>query len=60
MIASTIILGIGHIGIHINHQKEIINKPVKIKPWKFVIRLITSLVAFIFIVANVFVLTISV
>lgn len=56
LLISTIILGIGHIGIHINHQKDIINKPVKIKPWKFVIRLITSLVAFIFIVANVLVI----
>lgn len=49
---SVIILGIGHIGIHIMHRNEIFNNVSKKNPWKFAIKLIMSIFIFIFTALN--------
>lgn len=53
LFVSTIILGIGHIGIHTKHHKEIINNTNKNSLWKFTIKLIMSIFSFVFITINI-------
>ncbi len=54
LLISTIILGIGHIGIHMNHHKEIVK--IKNTSKTFIIKLVASIFAFIFITINVLII----
>ncbi len=56
LLISTIILGIGYIGIHINNRNGIKGKETKNTPWKKVIKLIGTIFAFAFIAINVLVI----
>lgn len=56
LLISTIILGVGHIGIHLNHRNEIISKTTKNKIWKQILKVIMSIFAFAFIAINVLVI----